>query len=330
MFFCVRDAIILSMGQNNDPKEFIYDHITGIRFDAYEFSLVHAEVLDNRTVEFTHKHPFYEIYYPLEGAIQIKVFDKTIVLEKHKLLFFSKNVEHCVLFEKGYDTPYFVFIWDMFPIIGKPGKGPDGVCEWEDIKQALDIIEKSKYLCSEIPYNGYEALGTIQDELKYKKLSWNSSIVFKMHEFLIKALRHTIITKTRDGELAGKLNLGIAVNKYLHAHFTEPITLEDVADHLNFSSRHLVRAYKEIFDTSIIRNLNLLRLGYAKRYLCYTDYSIEKIAELAGFGSSRTLYKLFKKYEGIAISQYRDKVSAGSAIIVDKPEKKDEKCIFLS
>jgi YesN/AraC family two-component response regulator len=62
-----------------------------------------------------------------------------------------------------------------------------------------------------------------------------------------------------------------------------------------------------IFKTSIMKNLNLLRIEYAKRYLCLTDYSIEKISEMTGFSCSRILYKLFKKYVGIPISQYRDR-----------------------
>ena len=297
------------MQQTEGRRDFIYDHISGIRFDYYEFLLIYAEVLDNKVVEFPHKHPFYEIYYPLEGPIQIKVDDKTLTIGKHELLFISKNVEHCVLFEKGYDTPYFVLIWDLFPVVGKPGRGPDGPHEWGDIKQVLDAIDKSKYTLSKTPYTGYEILDLIRNELKSKNLAWNSSIVFKVYDFLINAFRHTVKIKVKDEELAGKINLGIAASKYLHAHITEPITLSDVAEHFNFSSRHLVRAYMEIFNTSIIRNLNLLRIGYAKRYLCYTDFPIEKIAELTGFGSSRTLYKLFKKYEGTTISEYRNRVS---------------------
>jgi len=310
------------MQQDDPPKTFIYDHITSIRFDAYEFLLAYADVLDNKTVEFPHKHSFYEIYYPLEGAIQIKVLNRTIVIEKNHVLFISKYIEHCVLFNKDYDSPYFVFIWDLFPISGRSNRGPEGTYEWDDLSQAIGEIEKSRLICSETPYNGHEILGTIRDELLNKELSWNSSIVFKMYEFLIKSLRHTINVKVRDQELAGRLNLGIAASKYLHAHFSEPITLEDVARHLNFSSRHIDRAYMEIFNTSIIRNLSLLRIGYAKRYLCYTDYSIDKIAELSGFECPRTLYKLFKKNEGITISQYRETVSK-SAVVAPKTEGRE-------
>jgi len=293
----------------------MYDHITSIRFDAYEFLLSYADVLDNRTVEFPHKHPFYEIYYPLEGPIEIKVLDTTVTLEKHQLLFVSKHVEHCVLFETAYNTSYFVLIWNMFPIIGRSFRGPDGIHEWDDLRQALAVIEEFGFICSETPYDGDEVLRAIQDELQNRELSWNSVIVFKMHEFLVKALRHTFKAKVRDQEIAGKRNLGIMASKYLHTHFAEPITLEDVAKHLNFSSRHVDRVYREMFNTSIIRNLNLLRLGYAKRYLSYTDYSIEKIAELTGFECPRTLYKLFKKYEGITISQYREKMPKSTDIV---------------
>ena len=45
--------------------------------------------------------------------------------------------------------------------------------------------------------------------------------------------------------------------------------------------------------------------AYAKYYLCTTDYSIVEIAERVGFTSPRTLYKLFRQYEGLSLSQYR-------------------------
>ncbi|MFP3089701.1 helix-turn-helix transcriptional regulator [Treponema sp. TIM-1] len=293
------------MSQNN-PKSFIYDHITSIRFDTYEFTLAYADKLDNMTAEFAHQHPFYEIYFTLEKYIQIKIKDEIIKLKKHELLFIAKNVEHQVLFEPDCNFRYFVLIWDLFPVITQTYRGPEGIHEWEDLRQAIERIDKRLFIHSEVPFDGHEILDVIQNELDRKQLAWNSSIVFKMYDFLIRALRHTVRIRVTDQNLAGMLNLGIAASKYLHAHFTEPITLEDAAKHLNYSSRHVNRAYMKIFNTSVMRNLNLLRIEYAKRYLCLTDYSIEKISELTGFSCSRTLYKLFKKYVGISMSQYRN------------------------
>ncbi|MDR1596163.1 MAG: AraC family transcriptional regulator [Treponema sp.] len=299
----------------NDPERFIYDHITSIRFDTYEFTLAYADKLDNTTAEFPHQHPFYEIYYTLEKYIQIRIKDEIIELRQHELLIIAKNVEHQVLFEPDCNFRYFVLIWDLFPVITQTRRGPEGAHEWEDLRQAMEKIDRRQFIHSEMPFNGHEILDVIQNELDRKQLAWNSSIVFKMYDFLVRALRHAVRIKVADQGLAGMLNLGIAASKYLHAHFAEPVTLEDVARHLNYSSRHVNRAYMNIFKTSIMRNLNLLRIEYAKRYLCLTDYSIEKISEMTGFSCSRTLYKLFKKYVGVSISQYRDrKFRQGNAL----------------
>jgi AraC-like DNA-binding protein len=295
------------MEQDDAIKTFMYDHIVSIRFGSYEFTLAYADILDSKTAEFPHQHPFYEIYYPLEASIQIKINNEVITLGKHELLFIHKHIEHCVLFSPNRNAPYFVFIWDLLPVAAQLYRAPGGGREWDDLKQAMEQIEKQRFIHSAIPFDGHEIISAIKHEWGQKQLAWNSSIVFKMFDFLVKALRHTIKIRVTDQDLTGALNLGIAVSKYLHAHFTEPITLEDVAKYFNYSSRHVNRAYMKIFHTSIIRNLNLLRIEYAKRHLCYTDYSIDKISEIIGFSCSRTLYKLFKKYEGITISQFRER-----------------------
>ncbi|MDR0718246.1 MAG: AraC family transcriptional regulator [Treponema sp.] len=305
----------------NDRGRFIYDHITSIRFDTYEFTLAYAEKLDSTTAEFSHQHPLYEIYYTLEKHLQIRIKDKIIKLEKHEILVIAKNVEHQVLFEPDCNFRYFVLIWDLFPVVTQTYyHGPEGSREWEDLRQVLDRIDKWQFIHSEIPFDGHEILDVIQNESNRRQLAWNSSIVFKIYDFLVRALRHAVRIKITDQNLAGTLNLGIAASKYLHDHFTEPLTLEDVARYLNYSSRHVNRVYMNIFKTSIMRNLNLLRIEYAKRYLCLTDYSIEKISEITGFSCSRTLHKLFKKYVGVSISQYRgEKFKRGKT---PKPEQR--------
>lgn len=93
--------------------------------------------------------------------------------------------------------------------------------------------------------------------------------------------------------------------RYIHSHYQEELSIEKVAEALNVSSRHINRSYSAMFGTTFIKNANLLRIAYAKDYLCTTDDSIEEIAEKVGFASTRTFYKLFQQYEGISASQYR-------------------------
>jgi transcriptional regulator GlxA family with amidase domain len=70
-----------------------------------------------------------------------------------------------------------------------------------------------------------------------------------------------------------------------------------------------------MFNTSTIRTLNMVRIEYAKRYLCFTNYSVEKIVEIIGFSCPRTLYKLFKQHVGITMSQYRSKAHCSAPAV---------------
>ena len=169
----------------------------------------------------------------------------------------------------------------------------------------MEKADSTGYIHTKLPFDGHRILDLIRGEQEKKPLAWNTFSCFMYYQFMVKALRHLSRVKTTDKEMAGKINLGIEASKFIHEHYSEGITLEDVAEHLNISPRHVNREYLNMFNTTFIKNLNLVRIEYAKRYLCTTDYSNEKIAELVGFSSARTLYKLFKEYEGIKISQYR-------------------------
>jgi AraC-like DNA-binding protein len=289
------------------PKNLDIDHTITLKLESYEFVLFFATVLDNCTTEFLHQHAFYEIYYALDKTIQIKVMKEIITCRKHELLILAKNVEHQVLLEPNHSFSYFVCLWDLFPNVPRSFRGPDGKNEFDDIRNFLEQLDKKLFIHPEIPFDGNKLWDDIYDEWKNRRLAWNSTLCFKLYEFVIKSLRHAIKSNITDKTLAGIPNYGLAASKFIHMHFTEPITLEDVAKHINVSPRHINRAYMQIYDSSIMRNLNKIRIEYAKRYLCLTDYSIEKIAEIVGFTSTQTLYKLFKRYVGITVSQYRNK-----------------------
>jgi AraC-like DNA-binding protein len=288
------------------PKNLDVDHTITLKLESYEFVLLCAVVLDNCTTEFPHQHSFYEIYYALDETIQIKVMKEVITCGKNELLILAKNVEHRVLLEPNRNCNYLVCLWDFFPIVPRSSRGPGGENEFEDIRNFLEQLDKQLFIHPEIPFADNQLLHDIHDEWENRRLAWNSVLCFKLYEFVIKALRHAIKSKITDKTLSGIPNYGLSASKFIHMHFAAPITLEDVAKYINVSPRHINRAYIQIYNTSIMRNLNKIRIEYAKRYLCSTDYSIEKIAEIVGFTSTQTLYKLFKRHVGIPISQYRN------------------------
>lgn len=85
-----------------------------------------------------------------------------------------------------------------------------------------------------------------------------------------------------------------------------PWNLEELAAHACTSTRHLTRLFKLHTNTSILDYLTGLRLSLADQFLLQTNWSIERIAEAAGFGSSRQFRRLWQATYNISPSHYQN------------------------
>ena len=81
----------------------------------------------------------------------------------------------------------------------------------------------------------------------------------------------------------------------LRKNLSKPYTVDHLAQSLNMTRRTFTRHFKNATGMSVIAWLNNERLRYVSELLESTDYSIEKIAHIAGFNSTVLLRKLFKK-----------------------------------
>ena len=271
----------------------------------YKFIVYYAETLDSDIAEFPHHHPLYEIYYVQEGSILIEIDGKEERIEKGNACFLSKDIEHHVKYEPDLPHKYFALIFDLVLLDTNTPKGPDGPMEYQDIINVMDILNEKMYLISPILLED-DLLVSLFREIKERKLGWNSQAVIICYQFFIHAIRRIATMHVLDKQFSGKENMAMSASKYIHKYYQKEISVQSVASDLNVTPRHINRAYKSMFSTTFMKNTNLLRIAYAKKYLCSTDDTIEDIAEKIGFSSSRVLYKLFKKYEGNYISQYRE------------------------
>ena len=291
------------------PEGRIYQkYITSIELPSYEFILYYAEEMKESISEFSHYHELYQIYYVMENAITIDVGDTTITLSEKELLLLAKNIKHHVLYEPDRSKRYFTMIFDLNPLAQDSHSGYDREQECKDIESVLKKLDKKGFILSHDSFRADSLIEQILQEGSRKQIGWNTCLNFYYFRFFIEAIRHIEPKLAEDRQPCGKLNLAIEATKYIHKHyFAEDLSLENVSKHLNISPRHVNRAYQSMFGTTFMKNLNYLRIEYAKNYLCTTKYPIDKIAELVGFASTRTLFKLFKEYEGISISQYRSR-----------------------
>lgn len=92
---------------------------------------------------------------------------------------------------------------------------------------------------------------------------------------------------------------------YLNSHFTESITIENVAAMVHLSTSQFQRRFRALFQTSPIQYLLQLRIDSACQQLQRTDDPVGSIAMEHGFYDQSAFCRQFHKRVGLTPRQYR-------------------------
>ncbi len=102
-----------------------------------------------------------------------------------------------------------------------------------------------------------------------------------------------------------KLGLQKAID-FIQEHYNEQITLNEVAQSIYVSSYYISRLFKKELGKNFVDYLNEIRINKSKELLKDIRYKTYEIAEMVGIPDAHYFSKLFKKYEGVTPTEYRD------------------------
>ncbi|MCQ2187371.1 MAG: AraC family transcriptional regulator [Bacteroidales bacterium] len=105
------------------------------------------------------------------------------------------------------------------------------------------------------------------------------------------------------------------VNDFISNHYTEDITLEDLAEHVGLTPTSLSRLYRQKTGETISNHVIDTRLGHAVRDLVNTDRNIADICFSCGFNNLSNFNRIFKSRHGMSPKEFRQVYSKSSAII---------------
>lgn len=100
------------------------------------------------------------------------------------------------------------------------------------------------------------------------------------------------------------LRIGDAI-AHIETHYTEKISLEELAAKSHLSERHFLRVFHECIGRSPIDHLMHVRVQKAAELLRHTDRTITDIAFDCGFSDSNYLTRCFRKTMNETPKQYR-------------------------
>ena len=108
-------------------------------------------------------------------------------------------------------------------------------------------------------------------------------------------------------EFSTQSNIPPQLNKilsYIKENYTSPISLDDICKNMNMSKQYCMRIFKKHMHTTINDYILDLRMRHAAYLLSSTYMNVSQTADYLGFSDTSYFSKVFKKYYGVAPSDY--------------------------
>lgn len=132
--------------------------------------------------------------------------------------------------------------------------------------------------------------------------------------------RRLVIQPHRDGAQKQQIEHPVARSResqrlgmlydFLHQHLEESHSVRSLAERVGMSERTFLRRFQDATGKTPARWLLDERLQLAQHYLATSRHSMEKIAELTGFGNAKNLRLRFQQHLAINPLAYRKKFTA--------------------
>jgi two-component system, response regulator YesN len=93
--------------------------------------------------------------------------------------------------------------------------------------------------------------------------------------------------------------------QYIQKHYIEDISMQDVAEAMNYSNAYFCKLFKQGFHKSFTTYLAEYRIEKAKGLLVDITVNVKEISDKVGYKDSNYFAKVFKRVVGITPSEFR-------------------------
>lgn len=266
---------------------------------------VYHSMLSHNVLGYTRLHWHEELQFccVTRGAVTFSVNEKTYELHTGDGIFINSGYLHMARPLADPDSTYICL--DIHPrlLCGFAGS----VLEQKYVLPALDdpaLVEVPLYRKEPWQAALLQRIREIYRESEQKKPGWELFITARLYEIFGEVLRHRpdvpVVRHRSQANAVAQRILG-----YLTAHYSEKITLAQVAAAASYTEGECCRIFKRFTGETIFNYLRELRLEQSIRLLTTTDQSISEIAYNCGFQSASYYIEAFGRQFGCTPRAYR-------------------------
>ncbi|WP_417420371.1 AraC family transcriptional regulator [Hominenteromicrobium sp.] len=262
-----------------------------------DFQLSHNRDPYFRTMEF-HAHDFLELYYFLDGSVTYYIEDQVYDLCPGDLLIIPAGKMHRPVIANEHAAYERMVLW-ITPQYLQGIDSPTG-----DLQKNLQKVGEHGYC---VPFRGDETVfvtALLKKLLYMQKNDTDPKFCAGAVELYLWTIfrSYGVIDTTHRNET----QVIPQVIRYITEHFSEPLTLEDIAAEFFVSKSYLNRHFKAYTNSTVYAYIMALRLTHARRMLREGIPAVEAGRE-CGFSDYSTFYKAFKTQTGLSPQQFKSR-----------------------
>jgi len=93
--------------------------------------------------------------------------------------------------------------------------------------------------------------------------------------------------------------------QYIYQHFSQPLTLSEVAKAIHVNGSYLSHLFTEVTGSTYVHYLTACRMEKAKELLANPQLKVYEIGEMVGYQNPRYFSGIFRKFTGMTPNEYR-------------------------
>lgn len=249
-----------------------------------------------------HAHDYYELYFFLEGNVDIHVEDKIYHIKHGDFLLIPPHVTHYPVF-RDHTTPYRRFIlWISTAYCSRLMKSS---LDYGYLMQYVTTTHNYSFSNDVITFNHIQSqIFALIEEVKSSRFGRKAQITLQVNSLLL-YLNRLIYERNHVAGNMPQKELHIALCDFINHHLEEDLSLERLEKEFFVSKYYISHTFKDNIGLSLHQYINKKRLQACKAAIS-GGAPINSTYELYGFGDYSSFFRAFKKEYGLSPKEYRD------------------------
>ena len=237
-----------------------------------------------------HHHDFYEVYFFLSGNVHYNIESRSYLLTPGDVLLISPMELHQPMFgaeQREYER---IVLWidkQFLEGFSLPGQRFTDCFDTENPRHT-NLLRPEGVARQFLMFLLEQLISESVSEEPYQEIS---SLAY-LAQVLV-SLNRLALKQRKEEPIAGHDSTVYNVLGYINEHYSENLSLDDLANRFFISKYHLAREFQRLVGTSVHRYIVQKRLVMAKQMLSAGKPSTE-VYQNCGFGDYSNFYRAFK------------------------------------